>query len=606
MKIRRLTVAAVAVAAVAVIVSGCSAPSTSSEIAQNTSITLASNGSVTSFNENTPQTYSTYNANLTNLTTTGWNYYDNTPKLQQNTAFGTYKVTSTSPLTVQYTINKGATWSDGDQVNAADVLLTWASDIAKYNSAKGVNFNSIGVTPGVGIDSITSVPTISSDGLTITTTYSKPFVDWEQSLLSPYIPAHIAYQEAFPAKNLSNADADAAVIKAIQTDDTATIKALAAAWSTKWNVTSMPTDPKLLVVDGPYVVSDFVKDKYITLQLRKGYTAGPGTPTVSTVTLRFIPDNTAAIQALSNGEVNIVTGQPTTDTLAAVQKITGVKYTTDNSATYEHVDLTFNRPGGPFNPATYGGDATKALEVREAFLKAVPRQEILDKLIKPLNPNAVLDDSQMFLPGAAGYDQSVAASDAKSYDAVDIAGAKALLAKAGVTSPTVIFAYPTDNPRRVNEFKLIQQSAQQAGFVIKDDGAPTATYFGNLGNSKYDVALFAWQYTSLAYTGNQAAFQTAGTANYNGYSNKASDTLWDQLATSTGTADQNNALLAQIDKNAWADAYGVTLYQFPNLVAWTDNVSNVSDNPVGVGPFWNYWQWQVTPSSTSPAPSATN
>ena len=33
------------------------------------------------------------------------------------------------------------------------------------------------------------------------------------------------------------------------------------------------------------------------------------------------------------------------------------------SGTYEHVDLVFTN-GGPFDPATYGGDAAKALKVR--------------------------------------------------------------------------------------------------------------------------------------------------------------------------------------------------------------------------------------------------
>ena len=46
-------------------------------------------------------------------------------------------------------------------------------------------------------------------------------------------------------------------------------------------------------------------------------------------------------------------------------------------ASHEHVDLTVNN-GGPFDPATYGGDEAKALAVRQAFLKTIPRQEIVD------------------------------------------------------------------------------------------------------------------------------------------------------------------------------------------------------------------------------------
>ncbi len=54
---------------------------------------------------------------------------------------------------------------------------------------------------------------------------------------------------------------------------------------------------------------------------------------------------------------------------------------------YDHVDLTFNN-GGPFDPATYGGDEAKALKVRQAFLKVIPRQAILDAIIIPQKADA--------------------------------------------------------------------------------------------------------------------------------------------------------------------------------------------------------------------------
>lgn len=601
MKLRRVIVAASAVTAAALALAGCSTAAPKSEIVEKTSLSIAQNSPVTSLNQLVANQYSTYNADLAALTNTGFTYYDNTPKLVDNTAFGTYKEVSKSPLTIQYNINKGVTWSDGDQVNAADILLEWASSITKYNNPKGkVNFGSINA--GSGLDNIVKTPTVSNDDLTVTTVFAKPYVDWQQSLLSPDLPAHIVYQEAYPTKNATNAEADAAVIKAIQTNNQTVLAALAKVWTNNWNVASMPADKKLLVDDGAYVVSDFVKNQYVTLQKRSDYTGGP-VPNVDTVTIRFISDPTAQVQALANGEVNIISGQATTDTLDALKKLKNVKVSNTEESTYEHVDLTFNRSGGPFNPATYGGGAVgaqKALEVRQAFLETVPRQEIVSKLIKPLNPSATLDNSQMFLPGSAGYSESVASNGSSAYANVNIAGAKALLAKAGVSNPTVIFSYPNDNPRRVSEFQLIKASAALAGFNVKDAGTPGATFFQNLGNGKYDASIFAWQYTSLAYTGNQAAFQTGGAANYQGYSNAASDALWQKLETSTGTAAQNNALLAGIDKNAWADAVGVTLFQFPDVTAWSDNIENVSDNALSPTVFWNYFQWKVdnkTPAS---------
>ncbi|QDZ14383.1 ABC transporter family substrate-binding protein [Humibacter ginsenosidimutans] len=589
MKLRRAVVALAAVTAAGVVLAGCSAP-TGSEISEKTSLSIASNSAVTSLNPLVANQYSTYNSNVAYMYQgVAFNYYNATPKLVKNTDFGTYKKISSDPLKIQYTLSDNAKWSDGDPINAADVLLQWASSITKYNNPKsGANFSSINA--GSGLDGITQVPKISNGGKTVTVTFDKPYVDWEVALLAPDLPAHIVYQEAFPNKKISNADADKAVIKAIQNNDTSTIEALAKAWSTKWNVTSMPSDKKLLVSSGPYQVSSFVKNQYITLTKNPNYKAGP-IPKVDSITVRFITDPTAQIQALQNGEVDIVYGQPTTDTLGALKKSKGVKYTQTSSASYEHVDLV-NNNNGPFSPKSYGGDATKALEVREAFMKVIPREEILDKLIKPLNPNATLDNSSMFLPGAAGYDESVAQNGSSAYEKVDVAGAKALLAKAGVTNPTVRLAYPNDNPRRVSEFQLIQASAEQAGFKVVDAGSPGDDFFTNLpDNGRYDASIFAWQYTSLAYTGNQAAFQTGGSSNYQGYSNKDVDSLWNQLEYSTGSASDNNKLLAQIDKHVWNDADSDILYQFPDLTAWSDKVANVKDNPINVTVFWNFWDW---------------
>src|SRR5690606_1122305 len=129
--------------------------------------------------------------------------------------------------------------------------------------------------------------------------------------------------------------------------------------------------------------------------------------------------------------------------------------------TYEHIDIQFanSKSGFVENPA-----------VREAFMKVIPRQEIVDKLIKPLQPEAEVRNSQLFLPGADGYDE--AAENAAPYADVDIDGAIQLLADAGVTNPEICMLFSSTNPRRANEFTLIQQSAALAGINVTDCSSP--------------------------------------------------------------------------------------------------------------------------------------
>ncbi|AYG02562.1 ABC transporter family substrate-binding protein [Gryllotalpicola protaetiae] len=605
MKIKRIGVALAAVAAAsALALTGCSGTSNNSsgdEIKQNQSLTIAQNGPFNAYNSNVGQDYTTYNTNVTYMTWASFNYYDNTPKLVKNTKFGSYKVVSQNPLTIKYTVNKGVKWSDGTPVTAADLLLQWASNTVKYNSsdAGGVNFG--GIAAGSYPYDETKAPTVGDDDRSITFSYSDPFVDWEQLAFNPGIAAHAVYDVAFPDQKLSGADAAKKVEDAIESDDTATLTKIANAWQTGFEFSGdLPANKELYLSDGPYVITGLKKDQYVTLERNKNYTWGP-IPKVDKLTIRFIQDPTAQVQALQNGEVSIIYGQADADTVASLKGLKGVTTGTEAGYTYEHVDLTFSNetaPGGqtnanvtpgPFDPAHWGGDANKAKLVREAFLAALPRQDIVDKLIKPINPDAKVMNSQTILPGTPAYDTTVASNGSAAYDKVDIAKAKSLLQQAGVTSPLdVRFLYGKSNTRRAQEFALIKDSEAQAGFNVIDDGDDK--WSSILGNGSYDASLFAWQYTSLAVTGNQAALQGGGGNNFNGYANTTADADWTTLAKTFDKSKQNQ-LLADIDKQMWGDAYGATIFQFPDVYAASNNVKNVSYSPIAPNQFWNFWEW---------------
>ena len=49
--------------------------------------------------------------------------------LKPNPEFGTYKKTSDSPLTVEYTFDENAVWSDGVPIDCDDAMLAWAAHV---------------------------------------------------------------------------------------------------------------------------------------------------------------------------------------------------------------------------------------------------------------------------------------------------------------------------------------------------------------------------------------------------------------------------------------------------------------------------------------------
>ena len=601
MKIRRFA-ASVAAAAVGLALAACAPPAEQDQQQGpqgKTSVNIGWNQPFYSYNDDSTTGNATANANILYLIQSNFFYYDPNLELQQDESFGTYEKVADNPLTVKYTINDGVTWSDGTPVDAADMMLSWAAlsgalnnvdpDKVKRDPETGAPSKTAagqvffdGQTPGMAL--VTKTPEISDDNRSITLVYDKPFADWQVNF-SVGVPAHATAMEALGTKDAQQAKD--ALIKAIQDKDDDTLSKIANFWNSGFDYTSYPKDELLRLSDGAYIMTAFEENQFMTLEANPDY-KGDHKAAIDKVTIRWNEDPLASVQALQNGELDLISPQSSPDVLQAVKGIQGVTVKTGTESTYEHVDLTYNN-GGPFDPKTYGGDAAKAKAVRLAFLKTIPREEILDKLIKPLQPNAELRESQTITPGAPGYDEMASQNGSKDFDQVDIAGAKKLLQQAGVKTPVdVRFLFAADNVRREQSFELIRQSAKQAGFNVIDKS--NADWGSLLGSGTYDATEFGWQSTSTAVTESDANYRSTGGNNFGGFKNTQVDKLYDELQTTT---DPNRQLQIQIavEKILWADGFGVTLYQFPSITAYTDTISNVSPIKLSPTSFYGVWEW---------------
>jgi peptide/nickel transport system substrate-binding protein len=607
-------------------------------------VRVAWNDPLLSFNTLSSRGNATANANPLYLmglgSGGGFTYYDQDLNLVNNDQFGTCTVESLDPLTVTYTINDGVTWSDGTPVDAADLVLAWAATSTNYNDGEAIiapngdtveadaDGNPVVLDPsgaevpfadielvgdngdqlpegytykeaaGVSFDAsseslslVTQFPEISEDGRSATITWDSFYVDYQVGGLGVGVPAHVVAKNALGIEDPT--EGKQAIIDAFKNDDTASIKPISEFWNTGFDATSLPEDEGVYLSAGPYVLTAYDELSQMTFEANPDYTWGPK-PKVKTIVYRVIGDPTAAVQALENEEIDIIQPQSTADILSSVQGLSdrGVEVITGDTGTYEHVDLIFDN-GGPFDPATYGGDEEKALKVRQAFLKTIPRQDIIDRLIVPLNPNAKLRESFTTVVGAPAYDTIAAENGSSEYDQVDLEGAKALLAEVGVTTPIdVRFLFAANNPRRTNEYDLIAASAAEAGFNVIDGSSPT--WGQDLSNSTlYDASLFGWQSTAVAVADSEANFRTGGQNNYGGYSSDVVDGLYDQLKASTDPAEQQK-LLVDIEKELWADGFGVTIFQHPGLTAYNSTyVNNVSTISLAPTVFWDVWDWEA-------------
>ncbi|QUW20240.1 ABC transporter family substrate-binding protein [Agrococcus sp. Marseille-Q4369] len=605
---KRFAAGGVLLATGALVLSACTpAQAPGAEIVEGTSITVAWNQPFYSANGNTSFGNATANNNINYMTYSGFNYYDNTPELQRDESFGTYELVSEDPLQVQYTINEDVQWSDEVPVDAADMMLNWAALSGAFNTAdfdpaefqdpetgafttefpEGTVFFDSGATPDSGVGLVREAPEVNEDGRGILMTYSDFYVDWELAFQAG-LPAHVIAQRALGIEDAM--EAKQAVLDAIANEDTEVIGQLAAEWNNGFNFTEMPSDTSVLTANGPYQITDFVADQYITLQANENY-VGDHQPQVETITVRFITDAMAAVTALQNGDVDIIQPQATPDVRAALEGTDGITVNYGEGATYEHVDLQFDQSK---NPGVFS-----TLEARQSFLMTIPRQEIVDRLIKPLNPEATVRNSAVFVPGANGYDESVEESGILDmYAEVDIEQATALREQAGLAEGTeVCLLFASTNPRRVSEFELIRESAAQAGWSVTDCSSPE--WGGLLGApGVYDASLFGWQSTSLGVASVGPNFETGGINNMSFYSNEEMDAVVQELNV-TVDEERQLELLKEIDRILVEDAFGITIFQFPEVTAFSDRVSGIDSSPLAPTVFWNVWDWTPTETNVS-------
>ncbi|KQR24924.1 ABC transporter family substrate-binding protein [Microbacterium sp. Leaf151] len=587
---RALTAGAgVAVAALAL--AGCTTTATpEGETNTGGTITIATTNAFTSFNGDTPEANLDTNGMVGYLTGVsgglglgGFQRLDKDFSVLDNTDFGTYETLSEDPLTVKYTINEGLTWSDGEPINADDMLVNWAINSGYYNDAildpatgdvtnGGTQYFSLAGSTA-GLDT-TAFPEIGDDNMSMTLTYSTPYVDYE--LVNPIgKPAHVLAEKA----GVSEADF-IELLNTLPKGDTAapvapneTLKAAADFWNTGYDVTAMPTDESLLVASGPFIVTDFTPEQSITLGKNPNY-KGEMSPSYDQLIIRFIGDSNAQVTALQNGEVQAIQPQASADTLTALENANATVHS-GNQLAYDHVDLSF---GGVFADAN----------VREAFLKTIPRQQILESIVTPVNPDAEVLNSQIFLPTEGDqYTTAVAASGYDAFTEPDIAGATALLNGA---TPTVRILYNTNNPNRVDSFRAIQQSAQQAGFVIEDAGSPD--WSSLLGSGSYDASIFGWVSPGAGNAALPQIFKTAGGGNYNNYSNSAVDTLVDESQVTVDPTELAD-IKVQIDTATAKDFYGLPLFQSPGLFADNGSVTGVDYFGGQTGIVWNAQEWTL-------------
>lgn len=460
----------------------------------------------------------------------------------------TVELTSDDPQTVEYTISDEATWSDGTPITSADYLFTWEANRGDlgpdgetpiYNTAGSAGYELMDCT---------------ADGdKALSCTFSEPYADW-YALFSPVLPLH-----AFEAEG--NGDTVAAFNDGYSFPDIGN------------RLENVPSG-------GQWLISEIDGESSMTIVRNEEYWGEPSV--LDEVVIRWITDPSTEPAALENQEVDVIFPQAQIDLVQQVEGVPGLEHLVDFGTFFEHVD---------FN--TLNVHLAK-IPIRQAIGEAMDRQEIVARLPGQLNPDAQVMNHHMFYPGGAAYQPNGEAE----YGEQDLEAAAQLIESEGyVLGADGVYAHPTDgrlslrfswrqpNPRREQEFALIQAQLAEVGIEVTP--APVDD-FTILDTGDFEMVVFGW--TSITVpSGHTDIFRTGGGGNSGDYSNADVDALFEQ-ADGELDPEARDDLLNEIDQILWDELPVIPLFQVPEFLAWNSDVENVEMNGYDSF-FYNSYRW---------------
>lgn len=434
-------------------------------------------------------------------------------------------------------IDDAATWSDGTPVTADDVVYTalrLASPVIGNTAMMYYVFEGVGDDGFVeeGAESIDGIQKVDDKTVQFTTKEEMPITTFENSyaryLLT--LPKHVI--EQYSEEELSTAD-----------------------WFNHPDV-----------VSGPFIVTDFDVDHYISYEANKDY--WKGAPKIDKLNIKIV-DGSQLYAGLQSGEIDI-TQQTMSDIpqedYESVEALDNVEVVYGSPVTNQSVFIqTKNVPD---------------VKVRQAMLYAIDRQQILEEL---LNGHGEIVDG--FLSSASPfYDDSLTPI---SYDPEK---AKALLEEAGWDgSQTIRFYVNSGDSTFVNAASIIAAEWAAVGIKAEIQTVDFATLMSVAGTEDYDVLAVQYTYAPVdPYP--DVAWLLGGEGSWTGYSD---DTLNNALTKSQLTSDpeETKELFSVVDKKVQEDVPMFSAYVISAQGAVSKRITGATPSVYG---FFNDVQnWDV-------------
>lgn len=342
---------------------------------------------------------------------------------------------------------------------------------------------------------------------------------------------------------------------------------------------------------GAFVFSKYVRGQSATFTRNPNYTSPPGAAAhqgpahLSTLVLRFLPEDSARVASLRNGEVDAADAVPPADvsSLSGDDGISLLKVVPQNA----NYSLYFNTARAPLSDE----------RARKAVVAAINLDQIVasvyfgqyQRAYSNLSPKNVAYDPK--LAGRKTYDPATAGRllDELGYTGRDSAGYRTKDGKRLTLEWPYVGAF--DREQRLIVSQAVQADLKKVGIDVHLFSMASGAYTTRRNAGGYDLIAFSWGKSDpdllrQLYASDQAF--TAGGVNGSGLRNPQVDAALAAGAATTDSA-KRRAAYATVQEYAINHAYTLPVYVFTRTVGARTRAHGISFDPDAFPLFHDAW-----------------
>ncbi|MFP4073103.1 MAG: ABC transporter substrate-binding protein [Actinomycetota bacterium] len=345
---------------------------------------------------------------------------------------------------------------------------------------------------------------------------------------------------------------------------------------------------------GPFRFDEWAEGEFLTLDRDPDWWAeedpisGMPLGDVERIRFVFIDRREEMVDALENGDIDVMIARPDESIVAELSEVDGVRVALAPGPFWEHIDFHHDDPllSEPW--------------VREVFSVAIDREKILDRTVRAVAPDTAVLDNTIWMPRSEHYEPHFP-------DGFDPDRAREILRREGCVAGedgvqvcggermSFRWASTDDDPTRRATFESVREDLEAVGievvgeFLAPSDFIRRDFLFG--GPDRWQLINFSWRARPDPVATNSVYYcGDAGVLNVNRYCSERVEDLirsTDRIVYPEGRA----AVYNWADRRYLEDRALIPLYQKPTMMSWSAAIDGPEPNHNLGGDLWNVAAW---------------